>query len=68
MAGDGAGAEIRDRCGAEVRASNKSPQEHLLEAPFLRSWEFTVFFFITKASTLTLEWSPIQVLTKSQLQ
>ena len=36
-----------------------------MEAPFLRSWDFTVFF--TTASTSTLEWSPIQVLTGAQV-
>ena len=40
-------------------------QEHILEAPFLCSWGFTVF--LTTKSTSTLEWSPIQVLTGVQV-
>ena len=39
-------------------------QEHVLEAPFLRSWDFTVF--LTTASISALEWSPTQVLTVAQ--
>ena len=41
------------------------PLEHVhctvLEVPFLRSWELTAF--LITASTSTLKWSPIQVLT-----
>ena len=40
--------------------------DFLLEGtPFLYSWDFSVFF--TTASTTTLEWSPIQVLTLAQV-
>ena len=41
------------------------PYEYLLEALFLRSWDFTVF--LATASISTLEWSPIQVLTMAQV-
>ena len=41
------------------------PQEFILEAPFLHVWDFPEFF--TTASTSTLEWSPIQVLTMAQV-
>ena len=39
------------------------PHEFMLEAPFLRSWDFTVIF--TTASTSRLEGSPIQGLANS---
>ena len=39
------------------------PQKHILEAPFLHFWDFTVFV----ATASTLEGSPIQVLTMAQV-
>ena len=42
------------------------PQKHLLEAPFLLFWDFTVFVAIEHPRS-ALEWSPIQVLTVAQV-
>ena len=41
------------------------PQDHVLEAPFLRYQDFTLF--LTAASTSIFEWSPIPALTVAQV-
>ena len=38
-----------------------------MEAPFLHSWDFTVFFTTASTSHLNGHWSPIQVLTMAQV-
>ena len=42
------------------------PQKHLFEDPFLRAWDFTVYFWLQLYNS-TLEWSPIQVLIAAQV-